>query len=199
MWSDPEKVQNLQIKVKTIIQQLETLKLQDCLQHDTEFLAAVYNNLPSKYQDKWLDVEKSSNKWNDMVTFLDKMYTQAIEQLVLLGTIEKGEAKKKAVAEQHAITVQHPDDNEEPKDDIEIRKKKERRKKVKEEFGPCPNCKAEHTFIRRFDKMSWPSDRLYSCKKFSDMTPKERGTLLERLKACPRCTSWRHDKQNLFG
>ena len=194
--SDPEKVQNLQIKVRTIIQQLETLQLQDCLQHDTEFLAAVYNNLPSKYQDKWLDVEKSSNKWNDMVTFLDKMYTQAIEQLVLLGTIEKGEIKKKAIAEQHAITVQHPDNKEEPNDDIEIRKKRERRKRLKEEFGPCPNCKEEHTFVRRFDKMSWPSDRLYTCKKFSEMTPKERGTLLEKLKACPRCTSWSHNKQN---
>ena len=88
--SDPEKVQNLQIKVKTIIQQLETLKLQDCLQHDTEFLAAVYSNLPSKYQDKWLDVEKSSNKWNDMVTFLDELYNQGTEHIVLLRTMDKG-------------------------------------------------------------------------------------------------------------
>ena len=62
---------------------------------------------------------------------------------------------------------------------------------MKEEIGACPNCKGEHTFLRRQDKMNWPSDRLFICKKFKERR-EERGTLLEKLKACSRCTSWRH-------
>ena len=33
-------------------------------------------------------------------------------------------------------------------------------------------------------------------KKLKEMSPKERGTLLEKLKACSRCTSWRHSRQS---
>ena len=181
--------------------QLTSLKLQDCLQYDTEFLAAVYNCLPSKYQDKWLDVEKTTNKWSDMVTFLDKLYDQANEQLVLLDTLGKAEvgAMKKPVVEIHAMTGQETDDHSDVSDDIELKKTKDRRKKAKEEIGSCPSCKEEHTFVRRQDKMEWPSDRLFTCKKFKEMSPKDRGILLEKLKACSRCTSWRHSKQNCPG
>ena len=31
------------------------------------------------------------------------------------------------------------------------------------------------------------------------MNPKERGNLLGKLKACPRCTSWRHTRQSCPG
>ena len=181
--------------------QLTSLKLQDCLQYDTEFLAAVYNCLPSKYQDKWLDVEKTTNKWSDMVTFLDKLYDQANEQLVLLDTLGKAEvgAMKKPVVEIHAMTGQETDDHSDVSDDIELKKTKDRRKKAKEEIGSCPSCKEEHTFVRRQDKMEWPSDRLFTCKKFKEMSPKDRGILLEKLKACSMCTSWRHSKQNCPG
>ena len=199
--SEPEKVINLQVKVKTLVMQLASLNLQDCLQHDSEFLGAVYNCLPSKYQDKWLDVDKSSNKWTDMVSFLDKQYDKATEQLVLLGTIEKAEggSRSKAFAESHAVNVMENDDSDDSGDDIEMKKKKDKRKKVKEEIGPCPNCKEEHSFVRKIDKMNWPSDRLFTCKKFKEMNPKERGNLLGKLKACPRCTSWRHTRQSCPG
>ena len=199
--SDPEKVINLQVKVKTLVMQLSSLKLQDCLKYDSEFLAAVYNSLPSKYQDKWLDVEKSSNKWDDMITFLDKLYDQANEQLVLLSTIEtdSGAKKKVAIVEARAVSVQDAENSHDDSDDIEIKKQKDKRKKVRDEIGQCPNCKEDHTFVRRIDKMDWPSDRLFTCKKFKDMSPKDRGTLLESLKACSRCTSWRHSKQRCPG
>ena len=189
--SDPEKVINLQVKVKSIVMQLTSLKLQDCLQYNSKFLAAVYNCLPDKYQDKWLDVDKSSNKWSDMLTFLDTLYDQATEQLLLLGTIEKAEGagKKKSPVEIHAVTVQDSEDSSDGADSIEVNKNKEMRRKVKEEIGACPNCKGEHTFLRRQDKMVWPSDRLFTCKKFKEMSLKERGTLLKMLKACSRCTS----------
>ena len=198
--SDPEKVINLQVRVKTLVMQLSTLNMEQSLQHDSEFLAAVFNCLPSKYQDKWLDIDKTTSKWNDMLSFLDKIYDQATEQLVLLDTMNRGEggAKKKAIVEVNAATAQDFVDSKfesDELDDVELRKKKEKRKKLKEEIGACPNCKAEHTFLRR-DKITWPSDRLFTCKKFKEMSVKERGTLLEKFKGCVRCTSWRHSKSN---
>ena len=97
------------------------------------------------------------------------------------------------------MNVSESVDNGDSTDDIELRKKKDKRKKVKEEIGPCPNCKEEHSFVRKLDRMDWPSDRLFTCKKFKEMTPKERGTLVEKLKGCCRCTSWRHSRQNCSG
>ena len=195
--SDPEKVINLQIKVKSLVMQLTTLKLQECLQHDSEFVAAVYNCLPSKYQERWLDVDKTNSKWNDMVSFLDKQYDRANEQLILLGTIDKAEgSKKKTVVEANKVTIKDFTEDTVETDSVELKKNKEKRKKVKDEIGACPNCREEHTYFKKWDKINWPSDRLFTCKKFKDMSPKERGTLLEKLKACSRCTSWRHSRQS---
>ena len=83
-----------------------------------------------------------------MLTFLDTLYDQATEQLLLLGTIEKAEGagKKKSPVEIHVVTVQDSEDSSDGADSIEVKKKKEMRKKVKEEIGACPNCKGKHTF-----------------------------------------------------
>ena len=67
------------------------------------------------------------------VTFLDKLYDQATEQLVLLGTIERADGgfKKKIATEVRAVNVSESVDNGDSADDIELRKKKDKRKKVK--------------------------------------------------------------------
>ena len=195
--SDPERVINLHVKVKSLVLQLTTLNMQQCLQYDAEYLAAVFNCLPSKFQDKWLDYEKTTSKWDAMMTFLDKIYDQATEQLVLLDTMGKSSSanKKKCAVEVNVLDSKKSsvNDNLDDKDEIELKKKKEKRKKLKEEIGPCPVCKAEHSFLRR-DKMSWPSDRLFTCKSFKEMSAKDRGLCLEKLHGCSRCTSWRHVK-----
>ena len=200
--SDPEKVINLQVKVKTLVMQLTTLNMEHALQYDSEFLAAVFNCLPSKYQDKWLDVDKSPNKWNDMLLFLDKIYDQACEQLVLLDTMSKSETGSKntsvGISAVNASDSAGSKDDEDNMEDIEMKKMKRKRKKLKEEIGACPCCKTEHTFLRK-DKINWPSDRLFTCKKYKELTAKERGTLLEKLKGCIRCTSWRHSKASCPG
>ena len=179
--------------------------MDQCLQYDSEFLAAIYNCLPPMFQYQWLNYEKSSNKWDDMMKYLDKMYDLATEQLVLLETISTPKKKEKVENPTASINLSSsegkakPDSKEDSKDsgkepdEIQLRKTKERRKRVKEEIGPCPCCNQEHTYVRR-DKMNWPSDRLFTCKKFKDMSAQERGTMIETLKGCPRCLSWRHDK-----
>ena len=85
-------------------------------------------------------------------------------------------------------------DNNSEVDQTELKKKKERRKKVKEEIGPCPLCKQEHSYKRK-DNFQWPSDRFFTCKKFKEMGEKDRGLTLEKFNGCSRCTSWRHNKQ----
>ena len=197
--NEPEKVINLQIKVRTIVKQLTTLNLQDCLRYDPEFLSTVYNCLPPRCQDNWLEYEKSENKWNDMLLFLDKCYEKATEQLVLLTTCEKSASdkekkKSKDPTSVHAKKGQKSGDPDDTTDQIEVNKTKNRKKKLKESIGPCPLCKEEHTYFKKQDKSNWPSDRLFTCKKFKEKTDIERGQYLEELQGCSRCTSWKHAK-----
>ena len=91
--NDPEKLMDLKIKVKNVVTRLETMGLQADLSHDREFLSAVYNAMPQRYRVKWLDLEKSDDKWSDMITFLDNTYSKALEEISLLSTIS-GTSKK---------------------------------------------------------------------------------------------------------
>ena len=38
----------------------------------------------------------------------------------------------------------------------------------------------------------WPSNRLDTCSQFMTKTPKERGELIEKIKGCYKCTSFKH-------
>ena len=64
----------------------------------------------------------------------------------------------------------------------------EEMKKAKEECGRCPLCKQRHVFIKLRDRSEWPSDRLFKCDKFKNMSIRERASTLQRLSACPKCT-----------
>ena len=117
----------------------------------------------------------------------------ATEQLILLDTMGKVDHKKRDVVDVHTVSVQSDrNDADVNTDDIDLRKKKEKCKKIKEDICPCPNCKLEHTFVRR-DKLTWPSDRFFTCKKFKEVSVQERCRLLEMVDGCIRCTSWRRN------
>ena len=64
----------------------------------------------------------------------------------------------------------------------------------KKRCGPCVVCKENHTYKKKFGDKLWPTDRLFNCQKFKDMNKKQRGEILEKFKACVRCTSWAHKK-----
>ena len=66
---------------------------------------------------------------------------------------------------------------------------------TRRQVGNCLGCgQAAHNYTRQFPfgNADWPSTRLDTCKKFLGMTTRERGELVERLKACYKCTSWQH-------
>ena len=66
--------------------------------------------------------------------------------------------------------------------------------------APCPDT--SHYYTRRFrgsgasgpadQTMEGPSQRLYSCPTFTGLQERERCQILEKLKACGRCSSWAH-------
>ena len=53
-----------------------------------------------------------------------------------------------------------------------------------------------HTFVKVKNQVQdeWPSDRLFKCDLFKDMNIRERAATLQRLSACPKCTSWNHKR-----
>ena len=72
---------------------------------------------------------------------------------------------------------------------------------TKKQVGKCPACnQAAHTYTRQFPfgKAEWPSIRLESCPQYSAMSSRERGELLEKVKGCYKCTSWKHQGDTCF-
>ena len=80
-----------------------------------------------------------------------------------------------------------------------ISTKEEYRKHLPEtrkQLGNCPSCnQPAHNYSRKFPfgQGDWPSSRLDSCPQFVAKTPRERGELVERIKACYKCTNWKHE------
>ena len=199
--SDPDKVINLTIKVRTLVEKLRTMKKEDALIHDSEFLASVYCALPTRHQQRWLDYPKSGSDshWGDMMNFLDKAYAQANEEKVLMSTYVKPEKdkdpnpKKPPRASAAAAKVNQADSDSENETQAEKKKAREAKKKAVDYCGDCSLCSKPHTWTRR-DNQKWPSDRFISCNKFSDLNTVERAKIVEKAGGCARCLSWKHKR-----
>ena len=66
---------------------------------------------------------------------------------------------------------------------------------TKKEIGKCPACQqGPHNYTRNFPfgKAEWPSNRLESCPQFIAKSVRERGELIEKVKGCYKCTSFKH-------
>ena len=195
--SNPDRVISLTIKVRTIVTKLEALKMSSALEHDSEFLSAVYCALPNKDQQRWLDYDKTSNHWDDMLKFLDRAYNQATEDLSLLATYKADMDKKVPVKpgtpKSFAANIKKSDESstDDSEDDARQDSKEKARKRSEDFCGKCPVCSSLHTWTRATgDK--WPSDRLLTCRKFNDMNVSSRARAVEKCKGCPRCTAWNH-------
>ena len=70
--------------------------------------------------------------------------------------------EKKTVVEANKVTIKDFTEDTVETDSVELKKNKEKRKKVKDEIGACPNCREEHTYFKKWDKINWPSDRLFT-------------------------------------
>ena len=207
--------------VNNIILRLKSVGAEEILHVDNEFLAAVFRVLPPDCQKDWLHFDKTlyRSKWAAFVKFMEVAREEALQTKVLMTGYEKPdkpessgachrcgkvghkakhcpEAKVNAVHVEgdtghgscSSLAAQGKDETKDPT------KNKEDKKKARENCGKCPLCKERHTYVRQWDKQEWPSDRLFKCEKFKDMSCKERGSTLERLLACPRCTSWSHQR-----
>ena len=198
---DYDIVIDLVTDVKNIVLRLEALKADQMLHNDSEFMASVFRVLPSTSQVKWLDFDKSSHssKWSAFMAFLEIARDQALQTKVLMSSYDHttesaggchkcGKAGHKAKncpdVKVNSAIVKSTDGKRD--------KMKEEKKKAKETAGKCPLCKERHTYTRVKDKEEWPSDRLFKCDQFKNMSIRDRASTLQRLSACPKCTSWNH-------
>ena len=72
---------------------------------------------------------------------------------------------------------------------------------TKKQLGNCPACKqAAHVYTRQFPfgKAEWPSRRLDNCPQFMAKSAKDRGEIIEKSKACYKCTGWSHQGDACF-
>ena len=72
---------------------------------------------------------------------------------------------------------------------------------TKKEIGKCPSCcQPAHSYTHQFSfgQAQWPSNRLESCPQFALKSVKERGELVEKLKGCYKCTSFKHSADGCF-
>ena len=199
--------------VNNIVLRLKSVEMEPMLHVDIEFLSSVYRALPSTYQNKWLEFDKSvyHSKWAAFMRFLDISRDQALQNKVLLSSYEKeesdrGQSCRRCGGSGHIAKVCPSNGNKavvaaviSKREDIKNVHvdKKERdveKKKLKDECGKCPLCQQYHTFFRTRDREHWPSDRLFKCDAFKDLGLKKRAETLERLGCCATCTSWNHKK-----
>ena len=166
------------------------MSMESALIHDSEFLSAVFCALPDRYQLKWLDTKESSDRWSDMMIFLDDAYEKAMKELTLRSVIgqEPKQPLKKDV-KSFGVNASGVDEDEEET------RVKNNRQRAKDSCGKCPICDQYHTW-KKWDGTFWPSDRFISCRKFSDMNTQQRASAVEKAKGCPKCTGWGHQKQD---
>ena len=72
---------------------------------------------------------------------------------------------------------------------------------TKRDIGKCPACnQGPHNYMRTFPfgKAEWPSNRLESCTQFMALSARERGELVERVRGCYKCTSYKHQGDACF-
>ena len=188
---DHEKVIALVIKVRSLVIRLEQLKASKALRYD----GAVYFQLPSRHKQDWLKFDKSSYKdiWVALMTFLEEIYDKAVQEKLLLASLHSSEIKNGRASSLVANLVENDSDSNSDDDDKE-NKRKQKFEEARQKAGNCPLCLQGHTFKTRWTNQVWPSDRLIVCKRFNDMSAKERGETIERVSGCPRCTSWTHNR-----
>ena len=213
---DHEVVINLAIEVKVIVKSLTELKMQDMLKYDDEYLSAIFRALPSQDKTKWLnfDMSKYTTEWEAMEAFLEEAHEKATKTKILLSSYAAIDAASDGIRCRRCQEIGHKkqdctktftvkvaaakakDSDESDSEDFIAKKQQDRKKFLEDQFGKCPLCKKKHTFTRTHDGQIWPSDRFSVCESFRKLSEKARAEVLEKNKACARCTSWRHDKDS---
>jgi hypothetical protein len=170
--TDHDVIIDLVTEVNNIVLRLKTMKMEQILQVDSEFLSAIFRVLPSASQIEWLKFDKSSysTKWDALMLFLDIARDQALQTKVLLSTYQGSESENKkekcrkcGSSEHRNKKCPHIQANAAIANAEDSKDKKKIKKKLKEECGKCPLCSEHHTYTRWQDRDEWPTDRLFKC------------------------------------
>ena len=141
----------MKIKVRNIVSRLKTLEMDSTLTHDSEFLSAVFMQLPNQYRQEWLKQSESDDKWEDMLKFLDKAYDRARKEIALLSVVDEKPTKRDVKAA--GLNAGLP---KLPKNKIDSTAAVDgwidgasKYKKLKESVGKCKICNQFHTWKNR--------------------------------------------------
>ena len=202
---DQDIVIDLVTEVNNIVLRLKTLKMEEMLKVDCDFLSSIYRVLPSTVQEKWLEFDKSLylSNWDAFIKFLDLSRDKALQSKVLLSSYEdcelmcrkcglNGHKHKNCPTGVKSHSAKVSTDSSDNSNKSILKSKKQ----AKLDCGKCPLCNKYHTYIRRKDREEWPTDRLFKCEKFESLSVRERAEALEKYKCCPKCTSWGHKKMD---
>ena len=199
---DHDIVIDLVTDVNNIVLRLSSLGAEQMLHYDNEFLSSVYRVLPSHYQTRWLEYNKSpyKSKWAAFMVFLESSHDQALQNKVLLECYSKEDTEKDLCRK---CGISSHKSNNCPSIKAVVgstdasagnKKKDDEFKRAKADCGRCPLCNEFHTFYKTREKIEWPSDRLFKCESFRNLSLWDRANTIERLKCCASCTSWNHQE-----
>ena len=188
------------------MKRLKELDAISLLYVDNDYLNGVYIHLPKYNQLAWdmYDTDTFDNEWQAFMVFMHEISTAALKKRTRMESLKEMEkavpVKKKVAALAAAVS--------EPVEPVKVEyskgggdgQAKQSRWKIKLEqekkkCGRCKCCKGEHSYKNRWNNL-WPTDRLFNCKKFADLSPTKRAELLQQCRGCSRCTSWNHQKKD---
>ena len=201
-----EIIIELSDEVDYLVKRLKELDANSLLIVDNDYLNAVYIHLPKYNQMAWdmYDTDTFTSEWQAFMVFMHEIATAALKKRTRIESLKEMEksvsSKKKEKVATLAATVTDPvkvdrrdsggGDAKAKQDRINARLEKEKKK-----CGRCKCCKGEHSYKNRWNNL-WPTDRLFNCKKFTDLSPTKRAELLQQCNGCSRCTSWNHQKKD---
>ena len=164
---DQDIVIDLVTEVNNIVLRLKTLKMEEMLKVDCDFLSSIYRVLPSTVQEKWLEFDKSLylSNWDAFIKFLDLSCDKALQSKVLLSSYEdcelmcrkcglNGHKHKNCPTGVKSHSAKVSTDSSDNSNKSILKSKKQ----AKLDCGKCPLCNKYHTYIRRKDREEWPTD-----------------------------------------
>ena len=201
-----EIIIELSDEVDYLVKRLKELDATSLLQVDNDYLNAVYIHLPKYNQTAWdmFDTDDYADEWQAFMVYMHDISTAALKKRTRVESLkemervhEKNPFKKKVstltttVEESNVVKTVDEDTNRQER-------YKAKFEEIKKKIGKCRCCKGEHSYTNKWNKI-WPSDRLFACKKFGNLTPTKRAELLQQVSGCARCTSWQHQKKDCPG
>ena len=139
---DHEKIISLAIKVRSLVTRLDQLKASKALKYDGEFVAAIYFQLPCRHQQEWLKFDKGcyKDKWSALMAFLEESYEKAVQEKLLLASLNSNEPKKGAISGLAATVKEDSHQSADDSDDKEDHRQ-QKYEEARQKAGKCPLCK----------------------------------------------------------